>query len=376
MSMQNVAKLAGVSTSTVSRVVNNNARVAAATVEAVRRAMKQLSFTPIARGSAARAAAAAGGYSPANSRAARTTSVAMLVFGTSGANATPAFEQLLRGVSGACSQQHVNMILSFVSDPSHLPPSIIERRVDGLLLHGEKPSASVQATLESLPTVWLMSNRERAAWGDQVMPDNILIGQTAAEYLLSRGHRELAYLGMDSGSWFMDVRFLGFEARAAQVGVRARRLEIKSDGATDPHGLWNNAHLAGAGDALVEQLLALSPRPTGLFVAEDRLVPLIDAALSRRGLALDRDADIIACNNERPYLMGLSAAPATIDIRAESIGRRGVEQLLWRARQRGVPERVRVMVEPALIKPRLHPIEPINENAADDEFAPGGAELV
>jgi hypothetical protein len=49
--------------------------------------------------------------------------------------------------------------------------------------------------------------------------------------------------------------------------------------------------------------------------------------------------------------VGLQVTPATIDIRPESIGRLGVEQLLWRMRNPTVPERVRVMVEPVLIEP-------------------------
>jgi DNA-binding LacI/PurR family transcriptional regulator len=93
--------------------------------------------------------------------------------------------------------------------------------------------------------------------------------------------------------------------------------------------------------------------PSGLFIAEDRLVPLIDAVLSRRGVKIGhgRDAEIISCNNERPYLIGLSAVPATIDIRAESIGRRAVEQLVWRLRNPNVRERIRSMVEPVLVEP-------------------------
>src|SRR4051812_21324337 len=202
--MQTVAKIAGVSTSTVSRVVNDDPRVAAATVEAVRRAMKQISFTPAIRRNSPRFVGADG------VRSLRAASIAFLVFGTSGQQTAPAFEQLLRGVSGSSSEHDLNMIFSFVSDPSQLPPRIVQRRVDGLLLHGERPSPAVQASLATLPTVWLMANRQRPGWGDQVMPDNTLIGEIAAEYLVQRGHQRVAYLGVDPGSWAMDIRALAF----------------------------------------------------------------------------------------------------------------------------------------------------------------------
>jgi hypothetical protein len=65
--------------------------------------------------------------------------------------------------------------------------------------------------------------------------------------------------------------------------------------------------------------------------------------------------ELVSCNNEQPHYAGLAAEPARIDIRPEAIGRRGVEQLMWRMR-RGpeVPERVRVMVDPVLIEPDGH----------------------
>src|SRR5437660_10374522 len=80
---------------------------------------------------------------------------------------------------------------------------------------------------------------------------------------------------------------------------------------------------------------------------------MMDTALERRGIrcGLDAKLDLISCSNERPHFHVLHTAPPTIDIRAESIGRRGVEHLLWRLRNLDVPERIRTMVEPALVVP-------------------------
>ena len=61
------------------------------------------------------------------------------------------------------------------------------------------------------------------------------------------------------------------------------------------------------------------------------------------------EVEIISCNNETPYLMGLMPKPAAIDIRVESIGRRGVEQLIWRMQHPEVPERVITAIEPLVI---------------------------
>src|SRR5204862_7763490 len=104
---------------------------------------------------------------------------------------------------------------------------------------------------------------------------------------------------------------------------------------------------------LVERLMQLDPRPTALFISEDKLLAVVVAALARRGIQCGPggELDLISCNNERPHLHGLHTSPPTIDILAESIGRRGVEHLLWRLRNLDVPERIRTMVEPLLVVP-------------------------
>lgn len=352
MSILKVAQLAGVSTSTVSRVINDHPRVAAATADTVRRAMKQLSFAPSARRP---------GPKPGSGNGLRTATIAFLVFGTSGSQTAPAFESLLRGVSAASVDQGLNMIFSFVSDPTELPPRIVERGVDGLLLHGERPGPAVIQKLQALPTVWLMANRLRPTWGDQVMPDNTVVGQLAAQYLARRGHRDLAYLWVGSPSWSLRVRAMAFEQFAQELGARVTLLESIGRGASSngngngaDHAAtdyWRDDNLATSVGALVDQLVSTTPRPTGLFVAEDRLTPHVDAALARRGLRVGDDLDLISCNNERPHLLGLRSVPAEIDIRVESIGRRGVEQLLWRMRNPSRSERICAMIEPCLIEP-------------------------
>lgn len=327
MSLQKVAQIAGVSTSTVSRVINSYPRVAPRTVESVRRAMRQISFTPTLRRSTG----------PRAGRGIRTANIAFLVLGASGQQQTaPGFESLLRGVSASCTDHDLDLIFSFVSDPSELPQKVEQRRVDGLLLHGSRPSPEVQKQIESLPTVWLMANRQRPTSGDQVMPDNTLIGEIGARYLLRRGHRRLAYVSGGPSSWSFEVRALSFVRTAQDAGAETF---IPESGLTI--------------DGQVQKLTELPEMPTGLFIAEDRLLHDVYAAFEQRRLQIGAGSgiDLISCNNERSHRTGLSVQPAAIDIRVESIGRRGVEQLIWRMSNAGVRERIRFLIEPTLIEP-------------------------
>jgi LacI family transcriptional regulator len=339
MSLSAVAALAGVSASTVSRVLNDQDGVAPSTQRAVRGAMRKISFTPPARRRMKK---------NSNGHSERTRAVGFLVFGTSGAHAAPAFTRLLRGVSIEARENNFDLFVSFVSNPDELPRRILEQRVDGLLLHGEQPSKSVEEQLRGLPTVWLMANRFPPRWGDQVMPDNSSIGRLAAEYLHQKGCKSAVYLSASAPAWGLQVRELAFCQYLEDVGVDVRVLRLSLE---SPQDFWQFD--ASAARSLAEQFIKLQPRPQSLFVAEDRHAPAVYSALAEAGISLGGDGGVhlISCNNEMPYLGPLDPVPATLDIRAESIGRRGVEQLIWRLENADVPERIRKLVEPMLITP-------------------------
>ena len=338
MSISKVAKLAGVSSSTVSRVINNHPRVAPETAQSVRRAMQTLGYTPSDRRP---------GPKPSSRARSGVADIAFLVLGTSRNRATPAFQDLLRGVSMAASRHELNLIFHHVPDPNRLPPRVLDQRIDGMLLHGATPGEETRERLRRIPTVWLMGNLRRPDWGDQVLPDAYEIGELAARYLTGRGHQRLCYLNLDAGHWSLRMYGHAFTSAAQDLGVHVDRVEQPSDASG---GYWHDFRPESV-DTLVAQYMALSPRPTGIFAADDMQVAILQPALQKAGVEVGRGIDIISCNNEQPYLVGLQPRPAEIDIRVESIGRRGVDQLLWRLEHPDVPERIITTIEPMVLTP-------------------------
>lgn len=338
MSIVEVAKLAGVSPATVSRVINAHPSVTPTTADAVRRAIADLRFRPARR-------------RPPNPMrspiSARATSIAFVMFGASGTQRAPAFENLLRGVSMGAQKNGIELSFAYASDVSRVPSVVTDRKIEGLILHGAKPDPSVVARLQTLPTVWVMANRHRPLWGDQVMPDNTGVGDIAARYLTGRGHRNVAYLGVGT-SWSMTIRSLSFQLVARDLGAQVQMFRAAEMQTSD---YWSSDVHESAG-VLARQVLEASPRPTGLFIGEDRLTPVIHHALIEAGVRIGPGhTELISCNNEPAHMMGLQPSPAEIDIRVEAIGLRAIEQLLWRMSLPTRPERVRVMVEPYLITP-------------------------
>jgi len=335
MTIQQVAEAAGVSASTVSRVLNSAPGIAASTAEAVHRAVEAMAYKPTRR--------RRGAVRSINASAAGQRVGFFIVQHQPGGASVPAYDHLLRGVSNACNDLHLDLQVGFIDSPGELLHRLGRQKLDGLILHGIVPSGEMAEPLTGIPTVWLMGNRKRASWGDQVMPDNGLIGQTAAQFLLRNGHRNVVYHGVNSG-WSMSVRSLAFQQAIEDAGGE---VTVLNQPPAD-----DIAYVDERARELVATFKNAKSRPTGLFVAEDWLLRSVYAAFAASGLHLGSDIGIISCNNDRPFLLGLSPAPATIDIRFERIAYRGVEQLVNRlARGGNLADRVRIMIEPTLILP-------------------------
>jgi len=145
------------------------------------------------------------------------------------------------------------------------------------------------------------------------------------------------------------LRFYGraFAAAASDADAEVQSLELERQ--LDAEGYWRE-HNPESVDTLIRQYLSVSPRPTGIFVADDMQVAMLQPALQKHGVEIGPGkVEIISCNNEEPYLVGLSPKPAVIDIRVESIGARGVDQLLWRLEHPDLHERIITAIEPFVL---------------------------
>ncbi|MDB5326338.1 MAG: malR [Phycisphaerales bacterium] len=337
MSITRVAKIVGVSSSTVSRVINNHPRVAPSTALSVRQAMESIGYTPSDRRP---------GPKPAARTQVGATNIGFFVLGTTQRRATPAFESLLHGVSVAAERHKLGLTFKHVRDFQDLTDRMLGGRINGVLLHGALPIPPNAADIRRVPTVWLMGNRNRPEWGDQVMPNHYEVGNLAAKHLVRRGHKSVAFLNLDGGHWALHLYGHAFCTTARHGGAEAVAIESERELAG---GYWHE-YSAASVEAVVQRYLALPTRPTGLYVADDMQVAVLQPALQRAGVNIGPgEVEVVSTNNEQPYLMGLSPKPTEIDIRVESIGHRGVEQLLWRLAHSSVEEHLTTMIEPFVV---------------------------
>lgn len=344
-----VAKAADVSLGTVSRVLNNYVDVNADIRARVLEAARKLNYSRLRHRRAAADRGVDGGRSVGT--------IGVIFFGMEDTLAhLPVVGAALQGIEHALAAHGRNLMLANVPAGDRVPPFLAEKRVEGLILKGPNqgllPSESdceLLAHVYRCPHVWLMG-RLSNAHGDHCNFDTDAAGRLVIGHLQAKGHRRVAFLNPKPGQNQFEKLKGSFMAAASLAEVDAMLLETERQESL----AWPlpATTLQENVNALVERWahLPAKSRPTGVFVPSDRTAVQLYSALERRGLRAGRDVSVISCNNEQSLLMDLNPVPTTIDVHAEFIGRRTVDQLLWRMQHPDETTAVQVLVEPALIE--------------------------
>jgi LacI family transcriptional regulator len=337
MSISRVAKLAGVSTATVSRVMNRRALVADETVQKVQHAMKRAGYRPAPP--AERRGPKAKLHLPL-----RHNTIAF--FWTAGRQPAQTLTGagLLEGASAALRKHRINLAVDYFNAPDDLPPVVAAERLDGLLLHGPEPDAAIVSKLRRFPVVWLLSPGSRV-WGDRVQPDHRQVARLALELMLERRARQLCvmtYRPRLPGQDFYSERADAFAQAARLHGVPCVELGGDVDPPPDDAGRFK------AAESMVATFTKLSPRPDAIFVANE-LGSYVHEHLRQRGLRPMRDVLLIAGDKEH-CPQHLDPVPVKVEVHSQSIGQLAAELLLWRLTNPTAPF-VTQLVQPQLVVP-------------------------
>ncbi len=343
-----VAKTAGVAVGTVSRVLNNHADVNAGIRARVWEAARSLNYTRIRQRRIRRDQVDGDTQSG---------TIAAIFFGMEDTLVQlPVVSSALQGIEDALSRQGRSLMLANIPKGDRTPPFLLGSHVAGLILkgpnQGELPAPEQCPLLQHVyrfPHVWLMGRLSNAR-GDHCNFDTEAAGHLAAEYLHARGHRRLAFFNPKPGQNQFEKLRNAFFASATRQGDQVAILEV-----TPPEGLhWPlpAITLEASVRTLAGRWAAMpaASRPTAIFVPADRTAVQLYAALSELGLRVGKDVSVVSCNNERSLLMNLHPTLATIDVHADTIGRRAVDQLLWRIQNPREPLSLQVLVEPSLVE--------------------------
>jgi LacI family transcriptional regulator len=349
MSIVSVAKRAGVSVATVSRVLNDLDNVRAETAEQVRTAMQEIGYTPprIRRGpKGARRRPAPSGM--------RTGQIAVLTLGgLQNWLQLPVMASVVAGITRAAKEMEARAVLDEMPNPQMVSPILRRREVDGAVVFcmSGVPVKQLVRLQEYVPVVWAMGNEDALAGVDHVSPDNSGIGRLAYEYLAALGCRRFAFI-TDHPEWlFARVRAQAFANAARDAGHTVLNYLAGTTTTLEREAYGGKTCARPALDRLVRELVAeIKKRSLGLFVPTDLLLTMVYPLLARHGIEPERDLRIISCDNENERLSLLNPRPASIDIRSEEIGRLAARQLVQRIQRPDEPA-VRIQIAPQVVLP-------------------------
>jgi len=360
MSILKVAKYAGVSTATVSRVLNSVPVVSKSTVRTVRAALEALKYDAfeIKRGP-----------KPGFRRTTNRRKVGMIAIISVGIHrdklSFPVTHGVVEAITGSAKQSGVRALLDEMPNLQDMSGIIRDHEVDGavVFLADEAPLDVLEEMHRYVPIVWAMGGQAGPVSVDHVSENNIAVGYLAHQYLHGRGCRNMAFLTLIPHKRNARQRGQAFASAAAEMSQHCRSLIATEDPFIT--GLFGSNVVARQNlNELIEAFAALSPRPTGLFIDRDSTTARVYPVLIRHGIQPGRDVTIVSCDNEEVALSALYPRPASIDLGANELGRRVVRRLLLRIENRDEP--------PVFIQttPQLHPGEEFMSNGNGQRFPP------
>ncbi len=261
-----VAKRAGVSVGSVSRVINDHPSVSPATRERVERAVRELGYVPNA---------IAGSL-----RSRRSKMVGLIIPDVT----NPFFGELALHVERSARAAGYNVILgnsdNSVDQQRYYLHALAVRRVDGIIL---VPANEISPSFEfAIPVVGV--DREVGGY-PFVASDNRAGAKSAIEYLRLLGHQLIACVSGPKGLPAAQERRKGYEDVALPI--------LRSTGADPSQYIVSADFSYDSGYAAARILLEATPRPTAIFASSDQQAIGVLRAAADLGLAAPRDLSIV-----------------------------------------------------------------------------------
>ena len=270
--LEQIAVLAGVSRSTVSRVVNGHPSVSPETRERVQRVIREQDYHP---NGAARALVSR-----------RSQLIGLVVPQTlSSVFADPYFPMLIQGISAACDERNYFMLLSFpvMRESETLTRIVRGAHLDGLVLAASLTDMSVVAQLAKDGTPFVLVGRSTCPCEvTSVDVDNVRGSAGAVQHLLRLGYTAIATITGPLGMTAAVDRREGYLA-----AMRAARLEPPEGYIQE--GDWSE----WSGSRAMEALLALPERPEAVFAASDNMATGALKAIRAAGLRVPDDIALV-----------------------------------------------------------------------------------
>lgn len=272
--IKDVAKMAGVSTTTVSHVINKTRFVAEETEKQVLQAIKELKYSPSA---------------VARSLKVNTTkSIGMIVTSSE----TPYFAEIIHAVEESCYRQGYSLFLCNTQNDiekiqNHLE-MLSKKRVDGILVMCAEyttDSLDLLSNFNELPMVvmdWGPDNEHT----DLIKDNSFEGGYLATEYLIKNGHQNIGIIAGELTKTTAKTRYHGFLQAMKDANLTV-----------NPNWVVEGFFEPEDGYECMNKILAQESLPSAVFCCNDVMALGAISAIGEKGLRVPEDISIIGYDN-------------------------------------------------------------------------------
>ena len=328
--LNDVAKEAGVSRATVSRVINGVPNVDSETVAAVRATMARMGYIrPTVRP----------GPKPRVTHPLRLRAGAIALVAIGGSRnllQEPTMAHVVEEIQSACRKRQLNLLLDQMDSPDQIPLCVQTRQVDGVLIMVSGRPANLRACIQKLagliPSVHFFAPGHPVAGVDHVSVNDVAIGALAYHTLKEAGCKSFASVTLrDQFHEALMVRGRAFTDRAAFDGFPSHHF-VSPFGMIDPERFWPSPlTLCLDPDSMAAGICGQLPTPVGVFVTLETFARPIHHALERLGFLTDGTARMIVAGSTPAYISGLEPPPRLISLDLPEIISIAIERLIYRA---------------------------------------------
>ena len=309
VTIKDVAALAGVSPSTVSRTCKNNPSISEETKERVRKAMAELGYEP--------------NFQASNLASQNSRTIGIIL----PASAKEVYEnsfylEAIQGISHYCNGRQYMTTIVTGQDETEILNAVRSMsrsgKVDGFIILYSKKEDPVIDYLFNEGLLYILIGKATQYTNQTIYidNDNLLAGREATEYLYQLGHRRIAYLGSDSSLMFSADRKAGY-----QLALASHQLPVRPEYCVEVRNVSENNEEA------IRGLLMQKERPTAILVSDDILAVSLERVCLENHLAIPEDLSIISFNNSL-FARLTSPQLTSIDIGAGQLGSEAASQII------------------------------------------------
>lgn len=309
VTIRDVAKLANVAPSTVSRVIADHPRISGATKKRVRKAMAELGYHP--------------NYN-ARSLVNKSTQTIGVVMPSSGNKVfqNPFFPEVIRGISTKAHEDQYGLYLTTGSNEQEIFDGVVGMiqggRVDGIVLLYSRVNDRIFDFLQenSLPFVVIGKPFKQAEQITHIDNDNFTAASELTEYLIRLNHDRIGFVGGNLDLVVTVDRLSGYKKAISNAELP-----------TEDHYIVHEEFLKEGGSEAIKELMTLESPPTGLVVTDDLMALGILNTLNEMGIKVPDDISVVSFNN---LLLAEISTPSltSMEIHIFQLGYEAVDALI------------------------------------------------